>query len=146
MTETQRTGAHTARLDYVGDEEVGSGWATFAGTMLMLVGSFQVINGLVALFKKSFYLVGPNGLVVNVNYTTWGWVHLGLGVLAVAAGFAVFFGSMWARVVGITLAVLSAIVNLSFVAAYPWWSMIVIALDILVIYALAVHGRAGANA
>ena len=144
MTETQRTGAQTTRLDYLNStDEDGSGWATFAGTMLMLVGAFQVINGLVALFQKGYYLVGSSGLVVHVNFTTWGWVHLGLGVLAVAAGFAVFFGQTWGRVTGIVLAVLSAIVNMSFIAAYPWWSVMVIALDVFVIYALAVHGKDG---
>lgn len=117
------------------------GWIVFAGLMMILTGSFSVIQGLVALFKSNYYVVGPEGLLVNVNFTTWGWVHLILGAVVVLAGFGVMSGNTFARVIGIALAVISAIVNLAFIAAYPIWSTIVITLDVLVIYALAVHGR-----
>jgi hypothetical protein len=76
-----------------------------------------------------------------VDYNVWGWVHLILGILAVATGFGLLAGNTAARVVGIVLAVLSAILNLIFIAAYPVWSTIVIAVDIIVIYAIVVHGR-----
>jgi hypothetical protein len=76
-----------------------------------------------------------------MDYTAWGWTHLLLGVVAVAAGFGVLLGQMWARVAGIVIALLSALVNIAFVSAYPVWSTIIIATDVLVIYALAVHGR-----
>jgi hypothetical protein len=76
-----------------------------------------------------------------VDYNVWGWVHLILGILAVATGFGLLAGNTAARVVGIVLAVLSAILNLVFIAAYPVWSTIVIAVDIIVIYAIVVHGR-----
>jgi hypothetical protein len=109
-----------------------------------MVGSFQAISGLVALFNDDYYLVGSNGLVVSVDYTAWGWVHLVLGVVAFLTGIGMMIGQSWARVTGIILAVLSAIVNLAFLAAYPVWSVLVIALDVIVIYALAVHGREAA--
>jgi hypothetical protein len=76
-----------------------------------------------------------------VDYNVWGWVHLILGILAVATGFGLLAGNTAARVVGIVLAVVSAIVNLAFIAAYPVWSTIVIGVDIIVIYAIVVHGR-----
>ena len=78
--------------------------------------------------------------MVNVNYTTWGWVHLLGGIIVAAAGFCVFTGQIWARTVGVILALLSAIVNVGFLAAYPVWSLMMIALDVVVILALTVHG------
>jgi hypothetical protein len=117
------------------------GWIIFAGTMLVLVGTFHVIQGLVALFDDGYYLVGKNGLTVNVDYTGWGWTHLIGGIIIIAAGLGLFAGRMWARVVGVVLAGLSAILNFAFIAAYPFWSLTVIALDIFVIYALTAHGR-----
>ena len=118
-----------------------AGWIFFAGIMMIMVGSFEAIVGLVALFNDKYYLVTSGGLVVSVDYTAWGWVHLGLGIVAVAAGIGVTMGKTWARVIGIILATVSAIANVAFMAAYPLWSMLVIALDVIVIYALAVHGR-----
>jgi len=118
-----------------------SGWVTFAGIMLIMVGAFQIIEALTALFRRTYYTVNNDHLLVRVNYTGWGWIHLVLGVLLVCAGLGLFTGQMWARVVGVVLAGLSAVANLVFIAAYPFWSLTVIFLDILVIYAIAVHGR-----
>ena len=120
------------------------GWVFFAGVMMILIGIFHVIDGLVALFKDDFYVVGKSGLVVSVDYTVWGWVHLLFGIVLILAGFAVLAGRTWARVVGIILASIGAIVNLGFLGAYPIWSVLMIALDVIVIYALAVHGREAA--
>jgi hypothetical protein len=117
------------------------GWIVFSGLLMVMLGMFQAVMGLVALFKDDFYLVANTGLVLSFNYTTWGWVHLLIGILAVCAGFGVLVGQMWARVFGIVLALTSAVTNLVFIAAYPVWSTIVIVVDILVIYALSVHGR-----
>ena len=118
-----------------------TGWIVFGGLMMILVGSFSAIQGLVALFNSNYYVVGSEGLIVNLDFTTWGWVHLILGVILLLAGFGVMSGNTFARVIGIVLAVLSAIINMAFLGAYPVWSTIVITLDVLVIYALAVHGR-----
>ena len=117
------------------------GWIVFSGILMVMLGMFQAVMGFVALFKDDFYLVARTGLVVSLDYTTWGWVHLLIGILAVCAGFGVLVGQMWARVFGIILALVSAVTNLVFIAAYPVWSTIVIVVDILVIFALSVHGR-----
>ena len=117
------------------------GWVIFGGVVMIMLGLFHIIDGLVALFERGYYLVTSSQLVVHVNYVTWGWVHLAIGAVFLLTGFGVLAGLLWARVIGIALAVLSAIVNLAFLAAYPVWGVILIALDILVIYALAMHGR-----
>jgi hypothetical protein len=121
-----------------------SGWAVgftlFAGIMMIMVGFFQALQGLVAIFENEFYVATRNYLY-EFDATTWGWIHLILGVLVAFAGFAVMAGRTWGRVVGITLAVLSAIANFAFIPYYPFWSLIIIALDVFVIWALAAHGR-----
>lgn len=117
------------------------GWAMFASTMMVLIGFFHIMQGLVALFDDGYFLVTDNGLTVSADYTAWGWTHLIGGAVVVIAGGCLFTGQTWARVVGVTCAVLSAIINFAFIAAYPFWSVIVIALDVFVILALTVHGR-----
>ena len=117
-----------------------TGWALFAGVMMLMVGLFQAMEGLVALFNDDWYAVNKKGLVLSVDYTAWGWVHLLLGVVIVAAGAAVLNGRVWGRVVGVMMALGSAVTNLAFIAAYPAWSVIIIAVDVFVIYALCVHG------
>ena len=117
----------------------GTGWVIFAGCMMMMLGVFQSIAGLTALFNDDFFLVGSSGLIVSLDITAWGWIHLVLGVVIFAAGGAALSGRAWGRVIGIVLALLSAITNLAFLPAYPVWSTIMIVIDILVIYALAVH-------
>jgi hypothetical protein len=116
------------------------GWVVFAGVVMITLGAFHIIDGLVALFEKGFYSVNSSHLVVHVNYSAWGGAHLALGALFILVGFGVLAGQTWARVVGIALAVISAIINLAFLAAYPVWGVILIALDIVIIYALAMHG------
>jgi hypothetical protein len=121
-----------------------SGWAgmaAFGGVMLMVAGVFHAMAGLVGIFNDSYWLVSSQQLVVTVDYTAWGWVHLGIGVLAIAAGAGILGGQTWARVTGVVLAVISALVNIAFLAAYPLWAMLIIALDVLVIYALVAHGK-----
>jgi len=120
---------------------VESGWVVFASMLLVLVGSFQAVIGLMALFGADYYLVGPRGLLLNVSYEAWGLLHLLLGAIAAAAAYGLTRGKTWARVTAIVLALLSAIVNLGFMRAYPGWSMTVIALGVLVIYAATVHGE-----
>jgi hypothetical protein len=119
------------------------GWVVFGAIMMGMAGAFHAIAGLVALFDDGYYLVRESGLVVSVDYTTWGWVHLGLGVLLVAASVSLISGRMWARVVGVAVASLSAVVNLAFLAAYPLWATLMITLAVLVIYAIVVHGKEG---
>ncbi len=117
------------------------GWIFFAAVMMVMIGIFHVIQGFVALFKDSYYVVAKSGLVVQLDYTQWGWVHIFWGALILIAGLALMSGQMWARVVGIVLAVVSFFANAAFLAAYPIWSIIIMTMDVLVIYALTVHGR-----
>jgi hypothetical protein len=117
-----------------------AGWAVFAGVMLVIVGAFQAIDGLVAIFKDDVYLVRSDGLVLNVDYTAWGWVHLLLGLVLVGAGAAIFSGRVWGRTLGVIAAIISAVLNFAYLASYPVWSTLIIAIDVLVIYALIAHG------
>lgn len=117
------------------------GWIAFAGTMMVIVGSLHVFQGLVALFNDDYYLVAKNGLTIHLDYTGWGWIHLIGGVVVAASGLGLFTGRMAARIVGVVVAVISLLVNFAFIAAYPFWSTIVIAIDVFVILALTVHGK-----
>ena len=117
------------------------GWIYFAGTLAILAGTFQAITGLSAIFNDDYFLVRSKNLVISLNYTAWGWIHLALGVLLVAVGVGMCLGQFWARIVGVGLCGLSAIANFVFIAAYPVWGAIIIAIDVLVIYALVAHGR-----
>ena len=134
--------------EYQGGYEETIGWAVgfvvFAAVMMMLAGGFQVIAGLAAIFDDQFYVVGAN-YVFDVDVTAWGWIHLILGVVIFAAGAGVLQGATWARVVGITLASLSAFANFFFIPYYPVWSIVIIALDVAVIWALSVYGRRAAG-
>jgi hypothetical protein len=117
------------------------GWVYFAGIMLLMLGAFQLIEGLTALFNRPYLLVTSRGLLVTVDLATWGWLHLIIAAVALVAGWGVMVGKRWAQVLGIVLAAVSAVVNLTYIAAYPLWSVVVITVDVIVIYALAVHGR-----
>ncbi|RFU19682.1 DUF7144 family membrane protein [Geodermatophilus marinus] len=141
MTDTSHRGSTETGRPYGEPPTAWAGWVVFAGVMLITLGAFQVIQALVALFDDGFYAVTSEGLVVDVDYNTWGWIHLVIGIVAVLTGVGLLAGNTVARVVGVGIAVLSALANLVFIAAYPVWSTIVIALDVIVIYAIIVHGR-----
>lgn len=144
MSDTQEKRGYTADGPYDAPTRQRTGWTgfvVFGGIMLVMMGSFQAIEGFVALFKEDQYLVTRNGLTLTMDYTSWGWTHLFLGLAAIGIGIGVLLGQMWARVLGIVVAVLSALANIAFLPAYPIWCAIVIATDVLVIYALAVHGN-----
>lgn len=115
------------------------GWVYFGGAMMVLLGVFNIIEGLVALFNDEYYVATPQGMLV-FDITGWGWVQLIIGVIAVAVGIGVFTGATWARICGVILCGINAIAQLAFLSAYPVWGIVVIALDILVIWALIVHG------
>lgn len=117
------------------------GWIAFAGVMMFMVGVFHIIEGLVAVFRDQVFLVSKSGLAVSVDYTTWGWVHMLGGVIMLFGAIALFGGKMWGRVLAVILAMVSMVLNIGFLSAYPIWSMMMIAIDILVIWAVMVHGR-----
>ena len=129
MTEYESTQATAAS-----GSSVGAGYV-FAGVIMIMVGCFQAIVGLAAIFEDEFFVVSPN-YVFEVDTTTWGWIHLLLGLLVAFAGYALFAAKTWARVVGVTLATLSAIANFFFIPYYPFWSILMIALAVWVIWAL----------
>ena len=116
------------------------GFTIFAGVTMIMVGVFQALWGLAAIIKDQFFVVTRN-YAYNVDVTTWGWIHLVLAAIIVLAGFGLFSGAVWARTVGVTLAVLSAIANFLTIPYYPLWSILIIALDVFVIWALTAHGR-----
>lgn len=115
------------------------GWIYFASFMMMILGGLQAIAGLAAIFKNNYYLVTETHLLV-FNFKTWGWINLVLGIIIVLAGLELLRGATWARIIALFLAVLSFIANAGFVNAYPVWSIIMMVVDALVIYALTVHG------
>ena len=121
-----------------------SGWVVgatiFAASMLMLVGSFHVISGLAAIIENEFFVTTPN-YVFELDITAWGWIHLIGGIIVAWAGFGLFNGAVWARTVGVVMAIVSAVANFMFLPYYPVWSIVIIALNVLVIWALTVHGR-----
>ncbi|MFA1538960.1 DUF7144 family membrane protein [Actinomadura monticuli] len=117
-----------------------SGWLTFAGTLTLVIGAFNIIDGLVALLRDDYFLVGENRILV-FDYTAWGWIWLFLGIAQVAVGAGIVAGKMWARAVGVFFAVVAAIGHLAFLQAFPIWSVLTIALCVLLIYALTAPPR-----
>src|SRR5512132_783724 len=134
--------AYPSAADRAG-EEASSCWAAgfilFAGILMIMVGCFQFSEGLVAVFNDTFYVTTRN-YIFQFDATTWGWIHLIVGVIVAFAGWGLLSGRTWARVVAITLAVLSAIANFLFIPYYPFWSLLLITLDVFVIWALTAHG------
>lgn len=115
-------------------------WVQFAAVMLMLTGSVHMIQGFVALFNKEVYAVGSSGLTVSVGYTTWGWVHVIWGGLAILVGCCLLAGQWWARFVGVVIAFFSAIGHIAFLQASPVLSAVAIGIDIVIIWAIMIHG------
>jgi hypothetical protein len=116
------------------------GFVVFAGIMGIVVGSFNVMYGLVALFRDDVFVPTRGGLLV-FDVTAWGWITLIIGGIQMLVGLALFTGNIWARVMGVVFASLNAIAQLGFLTAQPVWSTIIIAVDVLIIYSLTVHGR-----
>ena len=118
---------------------VAVGFTYFAAVMMMVLGGFDVLQGLAAIIKKHYYVVGTN-YVYKINVTTWGWIHLILGAIALVAWIGLLTGALWARIVGIILAVLIAITNFMWLPYYPLLSALIIGTCVVVIWALAAHG------
>lgn len=128
MSDTQRTG--------------WAGWAVFAGIVAIIAGALSALNGLQALLSPvDKWAISAEAGTFLFDVEIWGWWHLILGLALVLVGIFVLRGATWARVIAIILVALNAISQLAFFSVQPWWALIVIALDIIVIYALTVHGR-----
>lgn len=121
-----------------------SGWAIgftmFAAVMLTIGGAFQIIAGLAGIFENEFYVTTP-GYFLELDVSAWGWIHLIWGALVLIGGLGLLAGSLWGRTLGVIAAAGSMLVNFAFIPFYPIWSIVVIALDIAIIWALTAHGR-----
>jgi hypothetical protein len=115
------------------------GWIWFAGLMLVMLGTFNIIQGLAAIFTDDVFVPTEGGAIL-LDLTGWGWVHFLVGLLALLAGLGLFSGATWARVFAVIVVMINAIAQLASLNFHPVWSIIVITLDVLVIWALIVHG------
>jgi hypothetical protein len=115
------------------------GWVYFAGIMMVIVGVLQATYGLVALLNDDWVLWG-NGNAVFLDISVWGWVHLVIGIVVFLSGVGVMAGNVLARAVGVLVAAVSLISAFLALPLYPVWSIVVIAIDVLVIWALTAHG------
>jgi hypothetical protein len=117
-----------------------AGVVTFAGVLFLIAALFNIIDGLVALDRSSYYTVGENHLVIK-DFTAWGIVLLVLGGVQLFVGWGILARAVAAQVLGIILAGVSALFHLAFFIAYPAWSAIILIVDAVIIYALTVHGE-----
>ena len=124
--------------------EQRSGWVTFAGVLLLMAGTLNVIYGIAAIGDSKFFVEDQKYILSNLN--TWGWVVLILGVLQLFAAFSLWSGNIYGRLFGIGAASLSAIGALLSIPAYPLWSLAIFALDVIIIHQIASHGTEGRRA
>lgn len=117
-----------------------TGWLSFAGIVAFVVGVFNVMDGLVALFRNDYYLVTSQDILI-FGFTAWGWIWIVLGLAQIAIGAGLLAGRPWARTAGVAMAVLVAIGQLAFLRAFPVWSVLVIAMCVLLVYALTAKPR-----
>lgn len=120
-----------------------SGWVTFAGVMLFIVGVLNIIYGIAAIGDSSFFVQDQKYILSNLN--TWGWVTLILGVLQFVAAFSLWSGGIYGRAFAMVAASLSAVAALLSIPAYPFWSLAIFAISIIVIHHVAMYGRPAAN-
>ena len=116
-----------------------TGWISFAGVMMIIAGSLNALYGLVAVVNDEWVVWG-NRANLYLDISQWGWIHLFLGLVLVLSGFGVFSGNVLARTVGVLAAAVSLIANFAFIPAYPVWSLVVVTIDVLIIWALTAHG------
>ncbi len=116
------------------------GWTYFASIMMILIGSFHAIAGLIGILDDEFYVKTRN-YVLQFDTTQWGWIHLIFGVLIAVAGGYLLTGSVFARTIGVIMAFLSALVGFAWLPYSPVWGVIFVAISVSVIWALTAHGR-----
>lgn len=124
---------------YVADDERGYGWVAFAGTLLLIVGTLNFIEGLAAIGNSHFF--ANNTHYIFGNLKTWGWIVLCIGVIEWLVGVGVFVKNQFSRWVGVVVLSLNSIAQLLMIPAYPFWSLTVFTLDILAIYGLIAYGK-----
>jgi hypothetical protein len=134
-----RTQATRIQMDTGGiSRATPTGWAFFAGILLFIIGVMNILWALTALFNDTALTVGEKGLIVW-DFTTWGWIHLILGIILILTGLGLFAGKQWARWTAIFFAMLSAFAQVGWMTTYPLWSVLIITLDIIIIYQLTAH-------
>ena len=139
MAATPEAGARaSARSSTTTGGVEGSGWVLFAGIMLMIVGVLNAIYGIAAIDKSSFFVADTQYILSDLN--TWGWVLLIVGILQLIAAFSIWRGGSFGRWFGIATASLNSIAALLAIPAYPFWSLAIFAIDVLVIYGLTSYG------
>lgn len=116
------------------------GWTSFAGVMMMIQGMMWVVSGLVALLNDEFFVVSQE-YVFRFDATSWGWIHLVLGIVIAAAGSGVMSGAVWARTVGVVIASSAALMAFAWMPWYPVWAAVFLVASGSVIWSLTVHGR-----
>jgi hypothetical protein len=121
--------------------EQRSGWVTFAGVMLLIAGALNVIYGIAAIGDSKFFINDSKYILSNLN--TWGWITLIIGVIQLFAAFSLWSGNLYGRIIGIGAAGLSAIGALLSIPAYPFWSLAIFAIDIVIIHQIATRGTEG---
>jgi hypothetical protein len=121
--------------------EQRSGWVTFAGVMLLIAGVLNVIYGIAAIGDSNFFINDTKYILSNLN--TWGWITLVIGVIQMFAAFSLWSGNLYGRIIGIGAAGLSAISALLSIPAYPFWSLAIFAIDVVVIQQIATRGTQG---
>jgi hypothetical protein len=121
------------------DAERGQGWVTFAGVLLLMLGTINVIEGIAAIGRAHFFV--GNAHYVFGNLKTWGWVALCLGVLQLLVGLGVFARNPLARWTGVAVLSLNAIAQLLMMPSYPFWSLVIFTVDIIAIFALVAYGE-----
>ena len=114
---------------------VAHGVAVFAGIMLIIGGAFEALQAIAAIVNDKYLVVLPN-YVYAFDLTVWGWIHLLIGLALVAIGISLLMGQGWARMAGIVVAALAAVINFTWLPYSPLWAIVLIAIDILVIWAL----------
>ena len=143
MSEIAQRSTHTLH-EYVEKERHASawvGWLGFASVIMILSGIFQAIEGLVGIFRQTFYIAAHSSQILIVsNAHTWGWINLVAGILVVIAGATLISNTTSAKAVAVLFALGSAIVNMLYLPLYPVWSILCIALSVIVIYAIMAHG------
>lgn len=122
--------------DHVG---AAAGVTVFAGLLMMMTGFFHAVMGVIALFNDEFY-VAAREYVFQFDVTTWGWIHLALGLLVILAGIALFRAAVWARTVAVIMACISIVASFAWLPYYPFASVAVIVFGVLVLWAAIVHG------
>jgi hypothetical protein len=116
-----------------------TGWVAFASFMMLLLGFMHLLAGFVGLFKDDVYISTHNAVWL-FDYSQWGWIHIIGGLLVLGAAGSLMQGRMFGRTVAVIIALISAVANMAFIPVYPFWSILMVTVCVLVIWAVTVHG------